>query len=264
MEIAGATALVTGASGGLGREIAQALDARGARLLLSGRRRPALDALAGGLRDAEVVVCDLTDQDQIGQLAMAAKEADIVVANAGLPAAGRLDDFTPAEIDRALEVNLRAPILLVHALLPGLLERRRGHIVLVSSISGKLATPRLSLYSATKFGLRGFAGGLRHDLVGSGVGVSLVLPGAIDDAGLWVEGELTPPKSAMPKHVRDVGRAVVRAIERDRAEVHVAPVPVRLGILLAEVAPDAMAKLVRRGGAESLGDQMVEAFRPKR
>lgn len=264
MEIAGATALVTGASGGLGGEIARALDARGARVVVSGRRRAALDALAGDLRDAEVVVCDLTDADQTDKLVSAAREVDIVVANAGLPAAGRLNDFTPTEIDRALDVNLRAPIMLVHALLPGLLERRRGHVVLVSSISGKLATPRLSVYSASKFGLRGFAGGLRHDLVGSGVGVSVVLPGAIDDAGIWPDGDLTPPKSAMPKHARDVGRAVVRAIERDRAEVHVAPAPVRLGILLAEIAPDAIAKLIRRGGAENLADQMVDAFRPKR
>lgn len=264
MEIAGATALVTGASGGLGGEIARALDAKGARLLLSGRRRDALDELARGLREAEVIECDLTDREQISRLAQAARDADILVANAGLPAAGRLQDFTPAEIDRALDVNLRAPMMLVHELLPGLIARGRGQVVLVSSISGKLATPRVSVYAATKFGLRGFAGGLRHDLVGTGVGVSVVMPGAIDDAGLWPEGGIKPPKNAMPKHASDVGRAVVRAIERDKAEIHVAPAPVRMGILLYELAPDLMGKVIRRGGAEKLGDQMVEAFRSKR
>lgn len=264
MEIKGATALLTGASGGLGGVIAKALDDRGARLLLSGRRRDALDELAGSLRDAQVIECDLADRDQVVQLATAGRDADIVVANAALPAAGRLNDFTPAEIHRALDVNLRAPIMLVHALLPALIERGRGHIVLISSISGKLATPRLSVYSATKFGLRGFAGGLRHDLVGTGIGVSVVLPGAIDDAGLWPEGGLKPPKNAMPAHSIDVGKAVIKAIERDRPEVHVAPAPVRMGILLSELAPDLMAKMVRRGGADTLGDQMAEAFRKKR
>ena len=85
---------------------------------------------------------------------------DVLVANAALPASGRVEDFEPDQIDRALDVNLRAPIQLTRALLPGMLERGRGHLVLVSSLSGKVASPRSGIYSATKFGLRGFAAGL--------------------------------------------------------------------------------------------------------
>ena len=85
------------------------------------------------------------------------------MANAALPASGRVEDFDPEQIDRALDVNLRAPIQLTRALLPGMFERGRGHVVLVSSLSGKAASARSSIYSATKFGLRGFASGLRED-----------------------------------------------------------------------------------------------------
>ena len=98
------------------------------------------------------------------RLAEAAGAVDVLVANAALPASGRVEDFDPDEIDRSIDVNLRAPIQLTRALLPGMLERGRGHVVLVSSLSGKVASPRSGLYSATKFGLRGFAAGLREDV----------------------------------------------------------------------------------------------------
>ena len=89
---------------------------------------------------------------------------DVLVANAALPATGELSEFTQEQIDRMLEVNLRAPIALAHALAPGMVARGRGHMVFISSLSGKSANPASSLYSATKFGLRGFALSLREDL----------------------------------------------------------------------------------------------------
>ena len=101
----------------------------------------------------------------------------MLVANAALPASGELDSFTPEEIDRALAVNLRAPIQLARLLIEPLAARRDGHLVFVGSLSGKSAGPHSSLYSATKFGLRGFALSLRQDLAAHGVGVSLVSPG---------------------------------------------------------------------------------------
>ena len=109
-------------------------------------------------------MADLAERDAPVQLAEAAGAVDVLVANAALPASGRVDDFDHDEIDRALDVNLRAPIQLTRALLPGMLERGRGHVVFVSSLSGKTASPRSGIYSATKFGLRGFAAGLREDV----------------------------------------------------------------------------------------------------
>src|ERR1700755_3258138 len=187
MEIAGRTALLTGATGGLGRAIARGLAGAGATLVLSGRREDDLLARAESLPgdDHRVIVADLAEDGEAEKLAAAAEGVDILVANAGLPGTGRLPEFSAEEVKRALRVNLEAPMLLARALYPGMLERRAGHLVFVSSLSGKSASPRTSVYNATKFGLRGFALGLRSDLAPRGIGVSLVSPGFVRDAGIF-------------------------------------------------------------------------------
>src|SRR5205823_2195682 len=152
--IAGAVVAVTGASGGLGGAIARAVDRRGARLILTGRRTEALEELAGGLQSAQVLTCDLARRDAVAELAARLSDTDVLIANAALPAAALLNDFTDDEVDRALDVNLRAPILLAKALAPRMKARGRGHLLFVSSMGAKLPAPRLSVYAATKYGLR--------------------------------------------------------------------------------------------------------------
>src|SRR6202000_2976975 len=119
----------------------------------------------------------------LAQTAVAAG-VDVLVANAALPATGSLTELTQAQLDRMLDVNLRAPVAVAHALMPGMLARDRGHLVFISSISGKVASPESSMYNATKFGLRGFALGLREDLRRDGIGVSVVAPGFVRDVGV--------------------------------------------------------------------------------
>ena len=127
---------MTGATGGIGGAIARALHARGAQLVLTGRREERLAALGTSLGEGriELVALDLAERDGPARLAEASGAVDVLVANAAVPASGRVEDFTPDAIDRALDVNLRAPMQLTRALLPGMLERGRGHIVLVSSL----------------------------------------------------------------------------------------------------------------------------------
>jgi short-subunit dehydrogenase len=268
MDPRGSTVLLTGASGGIGRAIAQALDARGARLLLSGRRTDQLDALAaelGGRPDS--LPADLAQREAVAELAGAADRAgpvDILVANAALPASGALLDFAPNEIDRALDVNLRAPIQLARALLPGMLERRRGHVVVISSLAGKVATVGSSLYSATKFGLRGFAAGLREDVVGTGVGVTVVFPGFVAGAGMFEEAGVTLPRGVGTRSPEQVAAAVLRGIESGRAEIDVAPVGVRAGVKLGELAPVGVARIQRRLGSAKIAAALAEGQRPKR
>ena len=123
MQLDGSTALLTGATGGLGQAIAQALDAAGARVLLSGRRAGLLEEVRGRLGErADTLPADLAERGAVEDLAGRAGAVDVLVANAGLPGSGRLDGFTPEEIDRALDVNLRAPMQLTRALLPGMLD----------------------------------------------------------------------------------------------------------------------------------------------
>ena len=204
MQLGGSRVLLTGASGGIGRAVARALHGRGARVLLSGRRTEALEGLRAELGgNAEILEADLAEKADVAALAERAGAVDVLVANAGLPASGRLERFTAEEIDRALDVNLRAPIQLTRALVPGMVERGRGHVVFVSSLSGKVASARSALYSATKFGLRGFAGGLREDLHGGGVGVTVVFPSFIRDAGMFADtGVKLPPEWFLAGHRR--------------------------------------------------------------
>jgi short-subunit dehydrogenase len=239
MQIAGRTALLTGATGGLGRAIAKGLAEAGATLVLSGRREPDLLALAESLPGADhrVVVADLAEDGEAERLAAAAAGVDILVANAGLPGAGWLAEFTAEEVKRALRVNLEAPMLLARALFPEMLERGAGHLVFVSSLSGKSASPRTSVYNATKFGLRGFALGLRSDLAPRGIGVSLVSPGFVRDAGMFADaGAKTPPGlgTTTPAAVAD---AVRKAIVDDKVEITVAPLLDRVAAHAGLVSP---------------------------
>ena len=254
MKVAGRTALVTGASGGLGQAIARSLSAAGATLVLSGRRAEVLASLAQEL-GATVAAADLADADSVRKLARAHGDVDILIANAGLPASGRLESFTEEQIDRALLVNLRAPIMLAHALAPSMVARGSGHIVVMSSLSGKAPAAGSSIYSATKFGLRGFAGALRAELHGTGVGVSAIFPGFIRDAGMFEDANVTLPRGTGTKSPEDVARATLRAIERNKGEGGVAPIALKVGATMCGIAPELSATVTRKAGGDAIAAQ---------
>jgi uncharacterized protein len=136
--------------------------------------------------------------------------------------------------------------------------------VLVSSLAGKVASVGSSLYSATKFGLRGFAAGLREDLHGSGVGVTVVFPGFVSGAGMFADAGVALPRGVGTRKPEQVAEAVVRGIEHGRAEIDVAPLSMRAGALLASLAPVTGARLQRRLGAVELSQAIAEGQRPKR
>jgi uncharacterized protein len=240
LKVAGAKILLTGASGGIGHALARALHGHGGQLVLSGRRVDALTPLADEL-GARAIPADLANRAEVERLADAAAGVEILVANAALPASGYLLDLSPAQIDTMLEVNLRAPIALTRALAPAMVQRGRGHIVLISSLSGKAATPAASIYSAAKFGLRGFAHGARADLRSSGVGVSVIMLGFIRDAGMFADTGVTLPPGVGTSSPQQVADATIKAIERNRGELTVAPFGLRVGANLASVAPDLSA-----------------------
>ena len=263
MKISGSTVLLTGATGGIGHAIARALSARGGKLILSGRRIDVLEPLAQEL-DGRALAVDLAEPAEIERLVSEAGDVDILVANAALPASGRLESFSVGEIDRALDVNLRAPIVLAHALTPAMVERGGGHLLFMSSLSGKAASPGTALYNASKFGLRGFASALRADLRTSGVGVSAVFPGFIRDAGMFADTGVKLPTGVGTRTPEDVAGAVVQAIERNRAEVDVAPLSVRAGTIFAGVAPELAASVSRKLGSEDIAQAMGSAQSDKR
>ena len=180
---------------------------------------------------------------QLESLISEAGELDVLVANAGLPGAGTLPKLSPEEIDRVLEVNLRAPIMMARLLAPSMVERGSGQLVFVASFAGRVAAAsESSIYTATKFGLRGFSHVLRAQMGRKGVGVSVVTPGPISDAGMFARRGRKPPRLIRPRSPGDVARAVVKAIERNEAEVDVASLGLRAVSRLSGLAPAFVAK----------------------
>jgi short-subunit dehydrogenase len=263
VQISGSTALLTGASGGIGHAIAREMSSRGARLVLTGRRAKVLAELAAAL-DARALTADLSEPVEVERLLAEAGDVDILIANAALPASGRMETYTMREIERALQTNLAAPIAMAHALAPAMVARGAGHIVFISSLAGKAGTPGSPLYSATKHGLRGFASSLRIDLRASGVGVSTVFPGFIRDAGMHADARIELPPGVGTRSPQDVARAVSRAIIENRGEIDVAPPALRLGTMLAGIAPELAARVSRRLGSDGIGRAYEHAQRHMR
>jgi NAD(P)-dependent dehydrogenase (short-subunit alcohol dehydrogenase family) len=182
----GKVAIVTGASSGIGQVTAYELARRGASVFLAARRAEALAtvhqeiAAQGG--SAIAVPTDIADANQVASLASRAIDAygqvDVLVNNAGMGVGGKfLSQMQPEQIAQVVQVNLLGAMLLTQAVLPGMLERRQGVIISVASVASVVAID--TLYSASKFGLRGFSFGLRRQLQGTGVTACLISPGFI-------------------------------------------------------------------------------------
>jgi short-subunit dehydrogenase len=265
MQLRGKTVLLTGATGGLGGAIARALHREGCSLVLTGRNVEILDALADEL-SAVAAPADLTDRAQLLALCAAHPKVDILIANAGVSSTGAIDSYDEEGLDRIIEANLTAPIQMARALTPAMVARGSGQVVLVSSLSGRVASPLSAMYSATKFGLRGFGLGLRQDLAGKGVGVSLVAPGFVRDAGMFAD---SGAESSLPKGVgtvtpEQVADATILAITKNRAEVTVAPVAMRVGTMFGAMMPRVSARVQAASGGAELAAQMAAARKPER
>jgi short-subunit dehydrogenase len=245
MQLEGKTVLLTGATGGLGRAMAQALAERGAALVLRSRKPDELDALALELpgEGHRRIVAELTEPGAAETLAGEAGEVDVLIANAGLGATASIEEFSGEDIGRIVTVNLEAPIRLVRAFVPAMRERGSGHIVLIASLAGKAATAKTALYTATKAGLRGFGLALRQDLARDGVGVSIISPGFVAGAGMFARSGRKPPMNLGTTTPDAVAAAAVRAIERNRAEVDIAPLRQRVLANFAARRPHLAARI---------------------
>lgn len=248
MRLPGTTALITGASSGIGAAVALALAEAGSRPLLVARDEDRLAAVArrtGGVP----IVADLASPEGTREAADRALEnaehIDVLVHNAGIGWAGRLDAMSDGDVVRLAEVNLVAPIHLTRRLLPHLVAG--GHVLFVTSIAGCTGVRDEAVYAATKAGLHTFADGLRYELADSDIGVSVVVPGVV--ATPFFERRGTPYDRGWPRPVpaERVARAAVAALEHGRAEVFV-PRWMRLPARLHGGMPGAFRTLARRFG----------------
>ncbi len=263
-DLRGKTVLLTGASTGLGPHIARRLHRGGARFVLSARNEAALEKLAAELGDARVIPADLSKAGEPERLARESGHVDVLVSNAGVPATGRLKTFELQEIDRAIAVNLRAGMVLARGVAPAMIERREGHIVFMSSVAGKAPAAGVSVYNATKFGIRGFALALREELRDTGVGVSVVCPTFVSGEGMWAETGLKANPMAGEVTPAQVAEAVWKAITKNRAEVDVMPIQLKAGLKVMAVAPGLFAAVARASGATRADDRLGERQKHKR
>jgi short-subunit dehydrogenase len=187
---------------------------------------------------------------------------DLLVNNAGLARPSPYHTRAPENIEDVMRVNLTAPMLLTRMVLPGMLERRCGHIVNMSSLAGKAGPPYEEAYAASKAGLIGFTKSLRLEYRDTGVGASVVCPGFVAKAGMferwrdgtglavpWLLGSVTPEA---------VASAVVRAIKENTPEIMVSAAPAKVFTTLAELSPSLGEWMVRRSGAVDLFRKAAE------
>jgi short-subunit dehydrogenase len=267
-ELRGRNALVTGAGGGLGGYIARALAAEGVNLALTDLPEAPVDGLAAELRSRGVAVkqapADLSDADERQRLAAWAGEAlgplDILVNNAGLEVGGSFVRITEDELEAIVAVNLLAVMDLTRIVLPGMLERKRGHIVNIASLAGKVPAPYLAAYAGTKHGVVGFTHALRTENGGGEpVGFSAICPGFVSRVGMYARFEhlVSAPRLIGTVPPEAVGEAAVRAVAKNLPEVIVNKRPVRPLVLLNATAPRLAARLGRLRPLREFGERLA-------
>jgi short-subunit dehydrogenase len=262
-DLRGAVALVTGASGGLGTHIARRLAREGMNVAVSGRREDALARVVAELSalgvQSAAVPADLSDLSRIDplveQVEAALGQIDVLVNNAGVESIGAFTSYAPRDLTAMVDVNLSAPLLLTRRVVPGMLERGRGHVVFIASVAGKIGPAFNEPYAATKAGLIGLTQSLRAEYLDAPVGFSVVCPGFVAGDGMYARmaedghrsnrmmGETTTDK---------VAAAVARAIREDRAEIVESGAPIRPMLALAQLAPGLVERVAPRFGVTEL------------
>jgi len=254
MKIAGAVAIITGASRGIGRATARALHGHGATVGLVARSPGELDELAQELGPrAGIATADVADHDQveaaIAHLAASLGPVDILVNNAGIGAYASMLEEAPDTFERLIRVNYLGTVYATLAVLDGMVARRKGHIVNVASVAGKLGAPFEAAYSASKFAVVGMSESLAAEVHPFGVAVSLVNPGPVDTDFTKARGvpfQRSVPRPVSPERVASL---VVRAIEDDRFEQTI-PRWLRSGSIARAIAPNLYRRRLFRDSAK--------------
>jgi len=243
--IRGAHALVTGGSRGLGPYIARALVREGADVTLTARSADSLrevaEELAGNSTRVYSIAADICDDGARRNLLAEAESAlgpiDILINNAGIELIVPYTSLPPDRIEAMVDTNLVAPLILSRLVLERMIERGRGHVVMMSSLGGKKGSPYSATYAATKAGLIAWTNALRTELQGTGVSASVICPGFVSEAGMFAVRSQKAPRVLGTSTPEAVARAVVRAIRRDVGEIIVNPGPVRLGLVFEQLSP---------------------------
>ncbi len=264
IELRGSTALVTGASAGIGLAVARRLAQSGANLVLAARRPEPLEAAATSLRSLGVkAIAVPTDVSRLEALEVLVSRAtaefgtiDVLVNNAGVEAFRSYEELPLDRIADTIAVNLTSALLLTRLVIPHMLKAGRGHVVNMASTAGKFGIAYAATYGTTKAGLVNFSQALRAEYRGRGISASAICPGFTEEGGIYdrmrqQSGRKSPffVGSTTAEHVAE---AVIRAIERDKAEQIVNWPPLRPMTAFAALFPNLGGALIRRASVRFL------------
>jgi short-subunit dehydrogenase len=222
----GSVAVITGASRGIGRAVARAAAKRGAQVGLISRSQDELDAVlkeVGGRGAASVADVGRRDdlERALGELSSTLGPIDILVNNAGIGAYGAFNEENVETFERLMRVNYLGTIYAMKAVLPGMLARRRGHIVNVVSIAGRIGAPFEAAYSASKFAVAGLSEAVAIEVGTKGVGISIVNPGPVETEFFATRGHAYTRKTPKPVSAERVAGDVIAAVEKNKLETYV-------------------------------------------
>ena len=257
MQLNGAVAIITGASRGLGVFIAERLARKGMKLALAARSADDLAATAERLEplgtQTIAVATDVTKRADLRRLVKRTNDelgpVDVLVNNAAIEKLARFPTIELDDIDAIIKTNVVALEVLTRLVVPSMIERRRGHIVNIASMAGKVSVPYNAVYASSKHAVVGFSWSLREELKPFGIGVSAVCPTFVSEAGMYVQwAEERPPRATSTVTPDDVADATVKAIEKNRAEILVVPGLGKVADVLHAISPDLAAFGARRFG----------------
>ena len=259
VELRGTVGILTGASRGIGVYLARELASAGVNLALAARSSDGLEEVADMARGRGVSVItiptDVTKRSELQRLVRRTNEelgvVDLLVNNAGIEKYSFFESTEPNDIEDILRTNVLGPELLTRYVLPQMIERRKGHIVNMASASGVTALPYNTAYSSSKHALVGFSRSLREEMVPYNVGVSVICPGYVRDAGMFhvSKGGASPPGITATVAPERVVSRTIKAIERNKPEVIVASGLVNIVDVLHALAPRFTTMMARRSGA---------------
>ena len=276
MNLKGTNAIVTGGSRGIGPYIARALAREGTNIVLAARDAERLEAVRKEVESLGVKALSIpTDvnladdrRNLIEQALSGLGEIDLLVNNAGIEPTSAFVDIDESRITDTIDTNLTSCLLLMRAVLPAMVERGKGQVVNIASMAGKIPIPYDSIYSATKFALVGASHAVRSELRGTGVGVSVICPGFVVDAGMYAdavdETGVAAPAIAGTSRPEQVANAVVRAAKHNVAEVIVTPLSGRPLAAAAAVAPIIGQAMMRLTGVQAAFKHMADQRAAKR
>jgi len=253
---------ITGASSGIGEALAGAFHEAGAKLILSARREEELrrvQAACGGEPNARVLPLDVTEAQSLQEKTREALAmfggVDVMVLNAGITQRSRTRETDESVYRRLMEVNFFGPEALARAVLPAMLAQKSGHMVVISSVAGKIGVPMRSGYSATKFALHGFFEALRAEEERNGVHVTMVCPGYIQTsislAALRGDGRRhakMDSEIARGMPVEECARQILRGVARKKKEIVVAAAREKTLVYIKRFFPDLLARMIGRRG----------------